>query len=209
MGHGLIPPASDLGDSVSIDDGTLARAESPAPGPVGLDAKSGTPKQTQASLADQIVSFPRQRRGQRVGDGECFTLADRALRNAGAKSAGQYGTVVPDADYVWGTAVTLADVRRGDVIQFRDYRYDREVETRGSGGAVVTEEDFQERPHHTAIVESVGGNGAITVLEQNSPTGGPVVRSQLFFSNGNWSEGNRTTTVKVQGTFWFYRPEAR
>jgi hypothetical protein len=205
MGGGQAP--GDLGDPITIDDGTLARTGSPLPGPIGLDAKGGSPKQTQASMADQIVSFPRQRRGQRVGDGQCFTLVDRALRSAGATSAADHGTVTPDADYVWGTSVNLSDVRPGDVIQFRDYRYDRELETRNSDGSVTTEASFQERPHHTAVVERVDGNGAITVLEQNSPDGSPVVRSQLFFSNSSSTSGNRKATISVKGTFWFYRPE--
>jgi hypothetical protein len=36
-----------------------------------------------------------------------------------------------------------------------------------------------------------------------------VVRTQLFFSSGTTTSGNTTTTVRVSGTFWFYRPEAR
>ena len=185
MGNGLPPtPANDLGDPIRIDPGTSARIESPTPGPVGLDAKGGTPKQTQASMADQIVGFPRRHRGERVGDGECFTLADRALRNAGARSARDYGDVSPNVDYVWGTSVNLSDLRAGDVIQFRGYRFDREIVTHNADGSTTTTNDFQERPHHTAIVESVGGNGAVTVLEQNTPDGSPVVRNQLFFSNG-------------------------
>ena len=51
--------------------------KSPSPGPVGLDAKSGSPKQTRVSLGEQIVSFARHRLGHRHGDGECFALADR------------------------------------------------------------------------------------------------------------------------------------
>jgi len=210
MGNGLPPtPANDLGDPIRIDPGTSARIESPTPGPVGLDAKGGTPKQTQASMADQIVGFPRRHRGERVGDGECFTLADRALRNAGARSARNYGDVSPNVDYVWGTPVNLSDLRAGDVIQFRDYRFDREVVTHNADGSTTTINDFQERPHHTAIVESVGSNGAVTVLEQNSPDGSPVVRNQLFFSNGTREGGGQSTTIAVQGTFWFYRPQAR
>jgi hypothetical protein len=131
------------------------------------------------------------------------------LRHAGARSADDYGTIVPDADYVWGALVSLADVRPGDVVQFREYRYDREVETRNADGSIVTNTDFQERPHHTAIVERVDGNGAMTVLEQNSPNGSPVVRRQLFFSNSARTAGTRTTTITVQGTVWFYRPQSR
>jgi hypothetical protein len=208
MGNGHPPtPTNDLADPIRIDPGTTARIESPPPGPIGLDAKGGTPKQTQASMADQIVGYPRQNYGHRVGDGECFTLTDRALRNAGARSAADYGQVTPDADYVWGTSVTLANVRPGDVIQFRDYRYHRRVDVEDDNGSSWHEDDGS-RPHHTAIVERVDGNGALTVLEQNVE-GSPVRRTQLFFTSGTSTSGHQTTTVTVSGTFWFYRPQAR
>jgi hypothetical protein len=128
---------------------------------------------------------------------------DQALRNAGAKSAADFGNVTPNADYAWGSSASLGDARPGDIIQFRNYRYDRTIET-----ASGTDADFQERPHHTAIVERVDGAGAITVLEQNVPEGSPGQRSQLFFSNVSPSGGARTT-IRVKGRFWFYRPQPR
>jgi hypothetical protein len=159
-------------------------------------------------MADQIVSFARRRRGERVGDGECFTLVDRALRDAGAKRARDLGPVTPTADYVWGTAVTLAELQPGDVIQFRDYEY--AVEVRTSTDEEESEEaETQGRPHHTAIVENVDGNGAVTVLEQNAPPGSSVRRTRLFFTNSRTESGSTTTTVRVRGSWWFYRPEAR
>jgi hypothetical protein len=210
MGNGLTPgPANDLGDPIVIDDGTLARTESPPPGAIGLDADSGSPNQTQGNIADQIVGYSQRRLRRKVGDGECFTLADRALKNAGAKSAEDYGKITTTADYVWGTEQKLADVKPGDIVQLRDYRFDRRIDTRRPDGSSSWKTDFKERPHHTAVVESVDGNGAITVLEQNAPPGSPVVRNQLFFSGSTTSSGNTTTTIKVQGTWWFYRPQTR
>jgi len=197
-------PIDDLGPPIVIDDGTLARTEMPTPGPVGLPAKGGSAKTGAAKLGDQVVSFARNRIGRRVSNGECFSLVDGALGNAGAKSAADFGSVAPDVDYVWGTPVSLSDVQPGDIIQFRDYRYDRTIDT-----ATRTDTDFQERPHHTAIVERVDGQGAITVLEQNAPVGSAVLRTQLFFSNVGTSSGGRTTTVTVQGSFWIYRPQPR
>jgi hypothetical protein len=206
MGNGQIPgPTNDLGPPLVIDDGTAPRTELPSPGPIGLDDRGAG----NTSMAERIVNYPRRHRGQRVGDGECFTLADRALRGAGARSAADYGQVAPDVDYVWGTSVQLGAVQPGDVIQFRNYRYDREVETQHPDGSVTTETEFQERPHHTAIVESIGGGGEITVLEQNSPVGSAVTRSRLFFSNSQRDTGGRRTSVTVSGTVWFYRPQAR
>ncbi len=207
MGGGRVPATGDIG--TGIDDGTLARIGSPGPDVIGLDAKGGSSKQAQPSIADRIVSWIRRRHGDRVGDGECFTLVDRALRNAGASSASDHGDVRPDADYVWGTSVSLADLRPGDAIQFRDYSYERVVVTETSR-ETRTVEDAQDRPHHTAVVERVGENGAVTVLEQNIPPGtGGVRRTQLFFRSGTTESGNQTTTITVRGTWWFYRPEAR
>jgi hypothetical protein len=189
-----------------LDDGTGARIESPVPGPIGLDAPGGT---TPVPIGDRIVSFARGQRGSRVGNGECFTLADRALTRAGARTAADYGTVSPQADYVWGTSVALGDVQAGDVIQMRDYRFDRDVVVENPDGSGSTDSDFEERPHHTVIVETVGTNGAITVLEQNAPVGSAVRRIQLFFSDSTTTSGHRRTSIRVQGTFWFYRPQAR
>jgi len=197
-------PIDDLGPPVVIDDGTLARTESPPPGPVGLQAKGGSGNTNLTALGDQVVAFARDKLGQSVGNGECFDLADQALRSAGAKSAADFGTVTPNADYVWGTAVSLSDVRQGDIIQFKNYRYDRTIET-----DTRTDTDFQERPHHTAIVERLDGQGAITVLEQNVPDGSAGQRSQLFFSDVSTNSGGRRTTIRVRGRFRFYRPQPR
>jgi hypothetical protein len=209
MGNGLVPgPTTDRSPGIVIDDGTTPRTESPAPGPIGLDSRNGG-NDSRASMAERIVSFARRNRRQRVGDGECFTLADRALGGAGAKSARDYGDVTPEADYVWGTAVALRDVQPGDIIQFRNYRYDRKVEVNNPDGSGSETEEFQEREHHTAIVESVGDNGEVTVLEQNSPEGSAVTRNTLFFSNRQTSSGGRSVTIRVSGTVWFYRAQPR
>ena len=187
-----------------IDDGTLPRIATPEPGPIGLDSKGGGTKQAHQSMAEQIIAFAAQRRGQVFGNGECFTLADRALRSAGAKSAADFGRVEPDADYVWGTSINRSDLRPGDIIQLRDYHCD--LEMRSETEIVERAED---RPHHTAIVESVGSSGVVTVLEQNFPEGTGVRRNRLHLSSVTYSSGDTTTTATVRGTFWFYRPQAR
>jgi hypothetical protein len=191
-----------------IDDGTLARIGSPEPGPIGLDSKGGTAKQNRATMADRIVSYASRKRGERDGDGECYTLVNRALRAAGARVAADYGSVTPDADYVWGTPVTQAELQPGDIIQFRDYTYSRVSVTDDDTGT-TTDEEEGERPHHTAIVQSVGSGGVVTVWEQNAPEGAAVTRNRLYFTSGTTTSGNTTTRITVTGTFWFYRPEAR
>jgi hypothetical protein len=205
MGDGRAPAGVDLDTAPPIDDGTSARIDSPTPGPVGLDARNGSQS---PSIADQILSYARRQRGSRVGNGQCFALVDRALRGAHAKSAADYGSITPDADYEWGTSVSLTDLHAGDVIQFRDYTFRRVVVT-DTGSSTVTEELEGERPHHSAVVESVDGSGAVTVLEQNAPEGSAVTRTRLYFTAGTTTSGNRTTTITVSGTFRFFRPEAR
>lgn len=208
MGKGA-GSTKDVNGTVDIDAGTLATIDTPAPGTIGLDAHSGGSAHDTPSVTQQVVGYARRHSGQRVGDGQCFALADHALSSAGARSAADYGTVAPDADYTWGTSVALADLQPGDIIQFRDYRYDREVTTEKPNGSSQIDDDFQERPHHTAIVESVQGGGEVVVLEQNAPAGSAVRRSHLFFTAGTAKSGRTTTTIKVQGTFWFYRPQPK
>ncbi len=210
MGHGLDPaPTNDLGFGIVIDDGTSPRTELPTPGPVGMDSGGGSSNKSQVSIAQEVIAFATQRMSTRHGDGQCFTLADDALKKAGAKSAADFGKVTDDADYIWGTAVKLSDVKTGDFIQFRNYSYERKIRTENPDGSWSESEDKKGRPHHTAIVEQVNGDGSLVVLEQNAPKGDPVARSTLFFKSGTTESGNTKTTVTVQGTVRFYRPQAR
>lgn len=205
MANGVIPSSIGARDDDTLEaDGTIARLVSPTPDTVGFDAKEDSPAKNRDSIASRVVSCARRLVGQRDGDGECFSLVDKALRAAGAKSASDFGPVTPTTDYIWGTDVTLSDVRHGDVVQFRNYRYDREVVLEDASA----DSDFQERPHHTAIVAEVHGAGALTVLEQNAPVGAPVAQTRLFFASGTTSTGGTTTTVSVQGIVWFYRAQA-
>jgi hypothetical protein len=202
MGGGSAPgPIGHDGGAVP-DDGTTALMPSPSPSPIGL--KGGSAKGESASLGDGIVGYARNRMGQVVGNGECFTLVDRALRHAGARSAADFGEVTPDADYTWGTPLSLGELAPGDVIQFRGYQCDLHVES-----PTEISDESQTRPHHTAIVERVGDNGLVTVLEQNIPPGTGVSRNRLYFSGGTFSSGETTTRVTVHGTFWFFRAQAR
>jgi len=186
---------------------TSARIGSPTPGPVGLDTRSGDAKASAASIGDQVVGYARRQSGSRIGKGQCFDLADTALRGAKAKSAADYGKVSPNADYKWGTPVTLTTLRPGDIVQFRNYVYEQVVVTK-TDKATTTDEVDVDRPHHTAIVESVGEDGAVTVFEQNAPEGSAVTQTVLYFKDSTTTSGKRTTTIKVKGTFWFFRPEA-
>jgi hypothetical protein len=187
------------------------------------------------SLGQQVQTYAVNRVGQQVGSGECFDLADRALRAAGARSAADYGEVTADADYRWGDPVQLADLQPGDVLQFRDYEVTITVvvtrhKTFRDGSTEDSEDESTEtygRPHHTAIVSSRLGGGRLRVLEQNAPPRGGttpqrVVRSNEIHTAGSTStqstvlqesdgvvQQETTTTITVTGTIWAYRPQAR
>lgn len=150
------------------------------------------------ALNQVIARWAAGRTGHRVGDGQCWTFAETALRQAGARTSNDImgaDGVNSDADYVWGTEVSLANVQPGDIVQFRYYSVHIESPD-GSG-----REESRGEPRHTAIVAAVGANGAITVLEQNVPDGGAVRRTTLFFRDSD--------TVTTNGNWWFYRPIPR
>lgn len=120
-----------------------------------------------ALLNEKVLEFAHDHVGQTVGRGECYDLAVQALRHAGAR---QFPPRGPDADYVWGERLdSLDDVRPGDLLQFRNARF--EGRKRFRNGSVLTwSYTF---PHHTAIVSAVKRTRsglAFTVLHQNIET---------------------------------------
>lgn len=172
-----------------------------------------------AAGATKVLDFAKTRLSQTVGSGECYDLADQALSGAGAKSAPAYGKITPGANYVWGKAVTLATLQPGDVVQFSNYQADTTIQTdttnKNGSGSNDTSTATVGRPHHTAVVKSVGANGAVTVYEQNVD-GDRTVRETTLNMSGSTNTTNSTsgdnttkvtTTVKVSGTLKFYRPQ--
>ena len=128
-----------------------------------------------AETGPKIVEFARSKKRTKVGSGECFDLATEALKNASSKTASDFGEVSADADYVWGTEIPLASVQAGDIIQYRDYKLDREqnVETEYTfpdGSSITVNEKTTStlgRPHHTAIATGAPASGSLKVIEQN------------------------------------------
>lgn len=203
--------------------GVSSKAPSPSPaihtltppasnGPIGLP----TEQESGQSLGDKVLQFAQDNLGKKVSNGQCWDLAERALRKAGAKTSNTYydgnKQKFGDADYVWGKKIAQNELKAGDIIQFRDY----EVKLKKPNGAWIT----VGRPHHTAIMESKNSDGSITVIEQNvkstyasasfeKPTGKDLVvrRSKLFFSDTTIEENGEKITITVTGTTWFYRPE--
>jgi hypothetical protein len=167
-----------------------------------------------ASLGAKIVAFAREQQGTQVGDGECYDLADQALRRAGAKSAPAYGVITPDGDYIWGKPVDVKDAQPGDIVQFRGFTIRTTVtETaRRGGGAVAARWEIDTREHHTAIVERNLGR-ALVVLEQNVEPALVVQRTLVPVESGTFDgepDGTRDdaiTTVRIAGLAMVYRPQ--
>jgi hypothetical protein len=186
---------------------------------------------SETKINQSVVIWARGKKGRQVGRGECWDLADRALHHAGARSSTTTGD---DDDYVWGDEVALKDVEPGDVLQFRDFvttqRTDVAVEFNGGGGYAEWKEDPpQIRPHHTAIVDHVAGDGDIIIIEQHvRPLGKTVqihsipIRGRVLptkvtqdriydKASGRYrlAKITKTVTVGVTGKIWAYRPKPK
>jgi hypothetical protein len=128
-------------------------------------------------LNQAVWQFAVDNLGQQVGDGQCWTLADRALRYAGAQPPGTGGL----GPYEFGRLLDVdEEVWPGDVMQFE--------------GAFFLYENgsWQDMPHHTAIVYTADGS-QITLINQNNPE--PIVT----LTNINLDNLQR-------GTIMTYRP---
>lgn len=182
-----------------------------------------------SNINQKVVIWARGKLGQKVGSGQCWDLADRALRHAGAQSS---TTVGKDDDYVWGAAVDLRDVRMGDIFQFRDFivTTTTHTETTFDDGSTsfYDKEEKARRPHHTAIVDHVLGGGDFVILEQHvKPLGDKVQRHNISTQSQTlppqtshvrtkdpWGRFRparvvKTVTITVTGTIRAYRPTAR
>jgi len=178
---------------------------------------------TDDTINPAVIRFASGHMRQTVGRGECFDLADEALRSAGALSAADYGEITATADYEWGLAVMLQSARPGDIVQFRNYRFVREttIVVRNAQNQVIEEGNEVEeatRPHHTAIIQSVSQTGEIVVYEQNADGVRSVASNPLYLlsrrlpAQTTRSGGNsetRTTNITVSGTYRIFRPQPR
>ncbi len=106
-------------------------------------------------LNAKVLNYAKSHLGKQVGDGECWALANEALRAAGAHQPGRAGYPA----YVFGKQVSLNAIVPGDVLQFEQVRFAHRYPDGRSYSS-----DF---PHHTAIVYSVRGH-EITLIQQNS-----------------------------------------
>lgn len=173
------------------------RTLGPATGTGAVQANAGG-----APSGSAVADWAKKQEGNTVGRGECYDLADEALKQNGMKTASDYGKITPNGDYKWGKQVPLNESKAGDILQFRNY----DNKTTQKDGAW----EENDRPHHTAVVIGNDGKGNITVLEQNAPEGSPVTQRVLHFGNGKTQDENgNETTQKTTGVTKAYRPEPK
>jgi hypothetical protein len=130
-------------------------------------------KEKEKTVNEKVIEFCKKQVGKEVGDGECVSLANAALKEAGAKSLGAFEDNPGRGDYVWGDLVyerTVKDgktaeegkptmVKPGDVIQYRDAKF----MGRQGGGIYASV-----AAHHTAVVVGVSKDGkTFQILHQN------------------------------------------
>lgn len=124
------------------------------PGAAG-EKKDVDPKDAEKAVANnpdigrlnkKVVQYCVKNLGNKVGNGECWTLANEALKYAGAK---------PAVWYTFGREIGLGEVVPGDILQFESARF----EDANSYAIMGT-------PNHTVVVYSVVGKD-IYILHQN------------------------------------------
>ena len=163
--------------------------------------KGRTPRTDMAgSLNQHVVTWARGKLGQKVGAGECWDLADGALRAAGAASSTTTGD---DDDYVWGDSLIPAGALPGDIVQFRDYEatirhHDRQSRSRTAAVPSTRPKTSSNGRITPAVIESVGPKGFV-VLEQNvDPGGQKVQRHTLPFVSQHDGQHRPKTDADVE-----------
>jgi hypothetical protein len=107
------------------------------------------PRNPQGPISEiqrEVVNFAADNIGKKIGRGECWDLADQALRAAGAE---------PPKGYSFGDRIPLNEIQPGDILQFTSARFDEP----GYWTIMGT-------PNHTAVVHAVGDTRAF-ILQQN------------------------------------------
>ena len=143
-----------------------------------------------------------------IGDGTCWDLPYEALKTTGAKPPNIYGGNL----YDWGQLIPIGSARSGDIIQFSNHVATVTIVTK-TGHLTTTEtKTYKRGPKHSAIIASVNSDGTMTVFEQHlsgSPGVNATPNKVYFQSQAATTTGNITTTVKISGSFKFYRPVSK
>lgn len=144
------------GESGGDDDGQSDEERDPAPVPFG----------DLPPLNEEVLKFASNNLGHKVGRGECWDLADQALRASGAE---------PARGYVFGERIDVDDVIPGDILQFTSARFDE------PGYWVL-----MGTPNHTAVVQAVDEQ-RLFILQQNFS--GKRYVTTYDFTPGNMTSG--------------------
>lgn len=182
----------------SLAENSASRGQSQSANAVTVAAGNVSP------LNFSVFNYAANRLGQKVGDGECATLASEALKSIGAKNFWELGPQGYDADYIWGSLITTitqnhkstANIASGDIIQFRNVSTYKEM-TYPDGSWRSYSSIYN---HHTAIVKAVVGS-QIYVLHQNVGDQGKGHDARKIVQNGVIDLKDLTS-----GTMWVYRP---
>jgi len=148
------------------------------------------------TLGDDIVAYARSKLGQKVGNGECTSLAVDALRHCHARR--------PDPVLgIWGDEVkSLRDLQPGDILQFENAIFVKQ-HVRGDGALLTVTASY---PHHTAIVARVRKRAprpVLVILHQNAgPEGGEDAEFKVVH------EWTLELATQRGGTVKAYRPAA-
>jgi hypothetical protein len=182
----------------------------------------------------KVIVWVQGKLGKKVGRGECWDLGEEALKQAGAQTSNDLGTVGPDDDYTWGDSIDIKDAEPGDILQLRDHVVTTTTDTEytfsdGTAGSDSTEVSAQ-RGHHTAIVNGkLDADGAVKTLEQHVKPLGEVVQNKKLYTRDvppvvtktfekrtnpttkkvETVEVTKTVTTTVTGTIWAYRPKPK
>ncbi len=143
----------------------------------------------ETTISDSVYEYALTHMGMRVTRGECWDLPYQALLTAHARTPRDLGRGL----YVWGDPVSsLNDAQPGDIIQFTNVR----IRTSWVTGDEEGWEEVAFGPRHSAVIESVDGDGFVTILHQNYNRVRRVQRLRLNISGPN---------VEVHGQIQVYR----
>jgi len=168
------------------------------------------------TINQKIEFYVRGNLGKQVGDGECWTLAEKALAQAGAQTSNDImgaSNVTPDADYVWGDAIAYKDIIPGDILQLRDYTMITKtvvsvlyknlppgVQLSPNPMDESEDEASFSQPHHTSIAVNSFDNNFVSVMHQNvDPNGKKVQQGNLAVASipAKSSVKNDTRVLKI------------
>jgi hypothetical protein len=130
-------------------------------------SRGGAQRAELPPLNRSILTYAEKSLGQKIGNGECWTLAHEAVLNAGAQ--------MPDT-YVWGRELKPDEpILPGDIMQFTTARFE------GPGWWYQ-----MGNPNHTAIVQKVESKTVYWLLWQNPS---PVISKRIdfqYFKTGSY-----------------------